>query len=129
MLEVRTEAPGLLVMADTWLPGWSALVDGRPAPIFLGNQAQRVIPLEQPGRHTIILQYSPPGLPLGGFITATSGLVWALVGSLVFKKNWQPGKNNRVWVSPSSGVFIGDSNRSSTEATELPIEGRARSLE
>ena len=87
ILEVFTEAPGLLVMADTWLPGWSALVDGRPAPIFQGNLAQRVIPLEQTGRHTICLQYTPPGLPLGGFITVTSGLAWVVVGVLVLRKS------------------------------------------
>ena len=32
VLEVSTTAPGLLVIADTWMPGWSARVDGRPLP-------------------------------------------------------------------------------------------------
>src|SRR5208282_4789868 len=99
MLEVFTEAPGLLVMADTWLPGWSAQVDGRPAPIFRGNHAQRVIPLEHSGRHTIILRYSPPGLALGGLITAISGLVWAAVGILVLLKNQRPGCSTPGWLS------------------------------
>jgi len=121
MLEVVTEAPGLLVMADTWLPGWSALVDGRTAPIFLGNQAQRVIPLEQPGRHTISLQYSPPGLPLGGLITAISGLLWAVVGSLVLRKNRQPGNSRSGWSSPRLHAFIGNSNRGGNDAMRLRI--------
>jgi uncharacterized membrane protein YfhO len=83
---VFTEAPGLLVMADTWLPGWSAQVDGRPAPIFRGNHAQRVIPLEQSGRHTIILRYSPPGLALGCALTAISALAWgAFCGIMVVR--------------------------------------------
>jgi hypothetical protein len=129
MLEVFTEAPGLLVMADTWLPGWSALVDGRPAPIFRGNQAQRVIPLVQSGRHTIILRYSPPGLPLGGFITAISGLVWAVVGVLVLRKNRRPGNSNSGWFSRCLHAFIGNSNRGGTAAMRLRIQGRARSLE
>jgi hypothetical protein len=94
VLEVCTEAPGLLVVADTWLPGWSAMVDGRPAPIFRGNQAQRVIPLEQPGRHTVILRYSPPGLPLGGFISAMSGLVWTVVCVLIIRNNRRPGNSS-----------------------------------
>ena len=107
MLEVFTEAPGLLVMADTWLPGWSAQVDGRPAPIFRGNHAQRVIPLEQSGRHTIILRYSPPGLALGGFSTAISGLVWAVVGVLVLRKNRRPGNSNSGWFSRCLHAFSG----------------------
>ena len=45
VLRVTTDAPGLLVVADTWMPGWSALVDGLPAPVLRGNHAQRVIPL------------------------------------------------------------------------------------
>ena len=92
VLEVTTEAPGLLVMADTWLPGWSALVDGNSTPIFRGNYAQRVIPLRQPGKHTIALSYHPPGLTLGATITAFSGMVWVMVGLLVHsRRETQPG--------------------------------------
>jgi len=107
MLEVFTEAPGLLVMADTWLPGWSANLDGRPAPIFRGNHAQRVIPLEQSGRHTIILRYNPPGLALGGFSTAITGLVWAVVGVLVLRKDRRLGNSNSGWFSRCLHAFIG----------------------
>ena len=90
VLEVRTQAPGLLVMADTWMPGWSALVDGRPAPILTGNHAQRVIPLEQPGHHTIVLHYDPPCLALGSMVTALSGLVWAAVGLRMVLRSRRP---------------------------------------
>ena len=103
MLQVFTEAPGLMVMADTWHPGWSALVDGRPVPIYRGNHAQRVIPLEQSGRHTIILRFSPPGLILGGLITAISGLLWAMVGALVLVKNLRPGNGKSGCFAP--GLF------------------------
>ena len=46
-LFVTTQAPGLLVVADSWMPGWTATVDGRPAPVLRGNYAQRVIPLPE----------------------------------------------------------------------------------
>jgi hypothetical protein len=81
-LRVTTQAPGLLVVADTWMPGWSATVDGQPAPVLRGNYAQRVIPLREPGRHTIVMAYRAPGFVLGCAITTLSVLAWVLVAGL-----------------------------------------------
>ncbi|WZO99877.1 hypothetical protein EP7_001491 [Isosphaeraceae bacterium EP7] len=83
VLRVTTEAPGLLVVADTWMPGWTATVDGQPAPVLRGNHAQRVIPLPRPGSHEIRLSYVPPGLALGAVLSAGSLVVllaWACRG-------------------------------------------------
>ncbi len=85
-----TEAPGLLVVADTWMPGWSATVDGRPAPILRGNHAQRVIPLAAPGRHEVVMRYRAPGLGLGLAITSTSALAWA-AALLLASRRGRPG--------------------------------------
>ncbi len=76
VLHVSTEAPGLLVVADTWMPGWSAEVDGQGQPILRGNRAQRIIPLPRPGRHQVVLTYQPPGLKPGLALTAGSALAW-----------------------------------------------------
>lgn len=76
VVRVATEAPGLLVVGDTWMPGWTALIDGHPAPILRGNHAQRVIPLPRPGRHEVVLRYRPPGLDLGLAVTFVSGIAW-----------------------------------------------------
>jgi Bacterial membrane protein YfhO len=78
-LVVTTEGPGLLVVADSWMPGWTARVDGRPVPILRGNHAQRVVPILQPGRHTIAMDYWPPGFTLGCAITGVSVLTWLLL--------------------------------------------------
>jgi hypothetical protein len=79
-IRVQTEAPGLLVIADTWMPGWSARVDGRSAPILRGNHAQRVIPLPRPGRHEVVLRYEPPNFALALALTGCSSLVWLVTG-------------------------------------------------
>jgi hypothetical protein len=73
---VTTEAPGLLVIADTRMPGWTARVDGQPAAVLRGNFAQRVIALPAPGRHTVAQQYRPPGLAVGCVISLASVLAW-----------------------------------------------------
>ncbi len=85
VLEVTTVAPGLLVVADTWMSGWRATVDGKLAPIYCGNIAQRVIPLEEPGRHRIVLEYHPPGWNLGCLVTAVSASCWIAVCALAVR--------------------------------------------
>jgi hypothetical protein len=98
VVRVATESPGLLVVADTWMPGWSAIVDGQPAPILRGNHAQRVIPLSRPGRHTIIMSYQPPGLTLGLWLTVATGLVWmALMAAVTHANRRTRNVGQRVW--------------------------------
>jgi len=66
------------------MPGWTARVDGRVVPILCGNVAQRVMPILQPGAHTIAMNYRPPGLVLGLWVTSGALLAWlAIVGVLV----------------------------------------------
>jgi hypothetical protein len=79
VVTVTTKAPGLLVISDTWMPGWTARVDGQPASIFLGNIGQRVVPLPQPGRHTVTMDYHPPGLAWGSALTVLSILTWGFM--------------------------------------------------
>jgi hypothetical protein len=71
-IEVTTTAPGLLVVADTWMPGWSATLDGTPVKIFRGNLSQRVVPIKTPGVHRVEMFYKAPGLFVGGIISAAA---------------------------------------------------------
>jgi hypothetical protein len=85
-LAVTTEAPGLLVVADTWMPGWTARVDGKPTAVLRGNHAQRVITLTERGRHTIVMRYRPPGLFAGCAVSLVSLLGWgSFCGLLTFR--------------------------------------------
>ncbi len=76
LIRVETDAPGLLVLAETWMPGWLAEVDGQPEAVLRGNHAQRVVPIRRPGRHEIALSYHPPGLLPGIALTSLSLLSW-----------------------------------------------------
>ncbi len=82
IVRVETRAPGLLVVGNTWMPGWSATVDASTAPVLRGNHCQQVIPLATPGPQEIILRYDPPGLEIGRAITAVMGLVWGAFGAV-----------------------------------------------
>jgi hypothetical protein len=97
-LLVTTQAPGLLVVADSWMPGWTATMNGRPARVLRGNYAQRVIPIPEPGRHVIVMEYHPPGLVLGCVLSVGSVLAWVVLIALRvvgrYRARSDPGPSN-----------------------------------
>lgn len=81
VVRARPTQPTLLVLSDSYFPGWKARVDGVPTPIIRANHQFRAVPLE-PGSHTVEFSFEPDSLRLGGVITAGTalGLVAAVAG-------------------------------------------------
>ena len=86
-IRVRTRHPGLLVVADTWMPGWEAESDGLAVPILRGNHWQRVIALDGTGTHRIVMTYRPPGLAVGRAISLASFAAWGVVAGVSLLRN------------------------------------------
>ena len=63
-IEAAAPADAFLLLADTFYPGWSAEIDGRPVPIFRANLSVRAIQLPR-GTHTVRFKYEMPGLSRG----------------------------------------------------------------
>jgi hypothetical protein len=74
-VEIRAvlERPGLVVLADTFYPGWRITIDGSPAPILRTNRLMRGA-LVQEGTHTLVYSYEPTTFRIGGWLTVL-GLV------------------------------------------------------
>ncbi len=70
-LRVETESPGLLVLSDTYYPGWQAYVDGDKTPIYPTDVALRSIYLE-PGEHEVKFVYSPGSFKVGALVSMLS---------------------------------------------------------
>ena len=70
---------GLVVLADTWFPGWIAEIDGRPAAVHEVYGALRGVVVEA-GKHRIEMSYRPRSVLAGGAMTALgllgSFLLW-----------------------------------------------------
>jgi hypothetical protein len=76
--QVRAMTPGLLVMSDTFYPGWHAEVDGKPTPIVRANYALRGICLPA-GEHEIVFRFDPVTLRVGLVLSAIGLVVVAVL--------------------------------------------------
>jgi hypothetical protein len=85
-IEVQTDNPAMLVLNDSWHPGWIAKVDGREAPVLRANVIFRGVMIT-PGRHQVEFIYSPPRFRIGLIVCgATIFTVLVLLGIITGKK-------------------------------------------
>jgi hypothetical protein len=63
-LEVSSRRPAVVVLLDSFDPGWKAWVDGEPARILRANVAFRAVPVPA-GVHRVEMRYRPRALSLG----------------------------------------------------------------
>lgn len=76
----ESSGPALAVFVEQMAPGWTATVDGAPAPIGVGNGAVRVVPIGA-GQSEVRLAFTTPGRRLGlglsglGLLLVAGGLV------------------------------------------------------
>jgi hypothetical protein len=81
-VELISEEPGYLVIADVWYPGWQASVDGNPVPVMRANYLFKAVPVPN-GEHEVTVVYQPRVLYLGAGL---SGL--AFFGLLILVVIW-----------------------------------------
>jgi uncharacterized membrane protein YfhO len=83
----HTSTPGLLVLNETWYPGWQATVDGQPAPVWRVDYVLRgvVVPA---GDHRVQFVFRPLSV-YGGLAVSLATLgacVIALAWSVVARR-------------------------------------------
>jgi len=88
VVEVEAEAKGdgLLVLADTFYPGWTARVDGKPVPIHRVNSLFRGVYLPA-GPHRVQFEFEPGSFRLGA---ALSLLGWIALGATAGRRARKP---------------------------------------
>ena len=87
--DVAPEDPAILVVTDTWYPGWRAWVDGVESPVFRVNGLFRGVSLP-PGSRRVEMRFDPWTFRVGGGISLAASLVLAvLLGVSVTRVNRQ----------------------------------------
>src|SRR5262249_27582941 len=84
-LETTVDEPALLILSDTYAPGWHAWDNGRPVGILRADHALRGIPLGL-GSHVVELRYRQPEFWLGLAISGATALGLAVGGVLARRR-------------------------------------------
>ncbi len=80
-LQTNAVGPRILVLTDSYYPGWQVTVDGVPQPILPVDVLFRGVRLA-PGHHQVVFRYQPLSWRLGLLLSGV-GLLGVIVGLLV----------------------------------------------
>ena len=86
-IDVNAGAPSIVVVRNNFAAGWSATVDGEPAPVLPTDAFRQGVAVPA-GRHQIELTYTDPNVGRGIMGSALAWAVWAVVlaGSVVRRR-------------------------------------------
>jgi len=70
-IETKSDTPAILVLTDTYYPGWIATVDGHTTEILRANWTMRAVVVPA-GTHTVVMTYSPKSVAIGIWLSMIS---------------------------------------------------------
>ena len=82
VLPVDAPCEGVVVFNDSYYPGWSASIDGQPAPVLCANGRFKAVTVGK-GQHTVIFSFYPQLLSLGALLGAASILALLIAGFVI----------------------------------------------
>lgn len=73
-IQASLDSPGILVLADSFYPGWNVYVNGRQEKIYRANLFFRGVQLS-PGTHTVQFRYEPRAFAIGRAVSVITLLL------------------------------------------------------
>ena len=86
VIQVPETRPGILVLADSWYPGWKALVDKTPALVFPVDGFARGVLLDA-GAHEVVFYYRPASWRIGVIISSAAALFFVVAAIVSLRAN------------------------------------------
>ncbi|MCX5886583.1 MAG: YfhO family protein [Proteobacteria bacterium] len=77
VMHVSSESDALLILSDSYYPGWHAWIDGKETEIYRANYLFRGIVVTK-GEHLITFSYQPAILKTGLIVSLLSFSIWAI---------------------------------------------------
>jgi O-antigen/teichoic acid export membrane protein len=90
VVEADTPAPAVLVLLDSYFPGWEAKIDGKQAGLYRAQHTFRGVLLE-PGRHVVEFEYKPISFRLGLMVSGLSAAALLLLAGWRYWRRRPPG--------------------------------------
>jgi len=69
-IDADLKCKGMVIVGETFFPGWEARVDGKPSPIYEAYTTLRGVVVDA-GHHRIEMRYCPRSVYWGFFFTLT----------------------------------------------------------
>ena len=99
LLHCRALRSGYVVLLDEWTPGWTATVDGAPAPLERADVVFRAVEIP-PGDHVVEMRYRTPGLRAGALVSLAGCLLF--IGLALAWLHWR--RKGEVGREPNSSL-------------------------
>jgi Bacterial membrane protein YfhO len=82
-IQASLDSPGILVLADSFYPGWNAYVNGRQEKIYRANLFFRGVRLSA-GTHTVQFRYEPRSFAIGRAVSIITLLFIVAISILLY---------------------------------------------
>jgi hypothetical protein len=90
-IEATSSNDGILIVNDSYWPGWQAEIDGKEVPIWRADFIVRAVPWPS-GRHVLVMKYEPREAQIGLLISGAG--VIALIALLVVEWRCRLGRRH-----------------------------------
>ncbi len=98
VIHATSKSGGILVLADSFYPGWRVFVDGKEQRILKANYFFRAVELT-PGDHRVEFRYEPNSFKIGLILSLTTLLLIALASFYAFLKGQKHARDDRAGTS------------------------------